>query len=136
MYIEPSLFPPFCMVQRPGFSTRSRSGNLSGFTGTACTPSLASNGRLCVKQRSPQDSQPAQQRVHLASGAVALAGHNTKMYACPMQSSSASSEKESTIMVLQESITKTRRRGSFHRQESAISYGSRRPQTETVDSHQ
>ena len=58
------------------------------------------------------------------------------MYACPKQSSSASSKKESAIVVLQESVTKISRRDSLHRRESAISHGSTRPQTETAGAHQ
>ena len=53
-------------------------------------------------------------------------------YACPKQSSSVSSKKGSEIVMLQESITKISWRESLHRQESAISHGSRRPQTETA----
>ena len=71
-YMGPLSFTPSCMVQRPGFSIGSRSGYLSGFTNSTCTLSLASKARLRVERRSPQESQPAQHRVHLASGAVAL----------------------------------------------------------------
>ena len=39
-------------------------------------------------------------------------------------------------MVLQESATKITWRDSLHRRESAISHGSRRPQTETAGAHQ
>ena len=38
--------------------------------------------------------------------------------------------------MLQESVTKTNWRDNLHRQESAISQGSRRPQTETIGAHQ
>ena len=58
------------------------------------------------------------------------------MYACPKQSSSASSKRTSAIVVLQESITKISWRDSFHRWELAISHGSRRSQTETAGTHQ
>ena len=54
-YTELSLFQPICMVQRPGFSTRSRKGYLSGFTNAraACTPSLTSNGKtMCQMKKS------------------------------------------------------------------------------------
>ena len=59
-----------------------------------------------------------------------------KTYACPKQPSSASSKKESAIVVLQESVTKISSIDSLHRRESAISHGSRRPQTETSGTHQ
>ena len=59
-----------------------------------------------------------------------------KTYACPKQSSSASSKKESAIVVLQESVTKISWRDSLHRRESAISHGSKRPKTETAGAHQ
>ena len=65
-YTGLSSFPPSCTVQRPGFSIGSRSGYWSGFISAACA-------------RNPQESQPAQHRVHLASGAAALAGHATRM---------------------------------------------------------
>ena len=71
-YMGPLSFTPSCMVQRPGFSIGSRSGYLSGFTNSTCTLSLVSKARLRVERRSPQESQPAQHRVHLASGAAAL----------------------------------------------------------------
>ena len=69
------LFPPSCTVQGPRFSTGSRSGYLSSFTKAVRAPSLASNSKtiyICIKWRNPQESQPAQHRVHLASGTVAL----------------------------------------------------------------
>ena len=59
-----------------------------------------------------------------------------KTFACPKQSSSASSKKESAIVVLQESVTKISWRDILRRRESAISHGSRRPQTETAGTHQ
>ena len=55
-----------------------------------------------------------------------------KTYACPKQPSSASSKKESAIVVLQESVTKISSIDSLHRQESIISHGGRNPQTKTV----
>ena len=65
-----------------------------------------------VEQISPQESQPAQHRIHLASGAAALGwpSHKDgwKMYTCKKQSSSARCKKTGRIMVLQESVTKTR----------------------------
>ena len=71
-YTQPSSFPPSCTVQRPGFSTESKSGYLNDFINTACAAYLASNARLRLKQRSPQESQTAPHRGHLASGAAAL----------------------------------------------------------------
>ena len=47
-----------------------------------------------------------------------------------------SSKKESSIVVLQESITEISWRDSLCRWESAISHGSRRPQTKTDGAHQ
>ena len=73
-YTEPSLFPPSCTVQRPGFLIGSRSGYWSGFTNAAYAPPLASNGKtMCqTKKSSREPACPAQHRVHLASGAAAL----------------------------------------------------------------
>ena len=59
-----------------------------------------------------------------------------KTYACPKQSSSTDSKKESAIVVPQESVTKISRRDSLHRRKFAISHGSMRPQTETAGAHQ
>ena len=59
-----------------------------------------------VERRSPQESQPAQHRVHFLQVQLRWAGHVTKIYACPEQSSSARSKKKSAIVVLQESVTK------------------------------
>ena len=47
-----------------------------------------------------------------------------------------SSKRGSMIVVFQESVTKTSWRDSLHSRESAISHGSRRPQTETASAHQ
>ena len=91
-----------------------------------------------VKRRSPQESQPAQHRVHLASGAAAQGWphHKDGRHACLKQSSSVSSKKKSMIVVLQGSVTKTSWRDSLHRQESAISHGSRSPQIKIAGVHQ
>ena len=82
---------------------------LSGFTNTACAPSLASlMARLRVKRRDPQESQPAQHRGHFRCSCAGQAtSQGWKTYACPKQSSSAMSKKESVIVALQESVTKT-----------------------------
>ena len=56
----------------------------------------------------------------------------SKTHACSKQSSSAGSKEESVIVVLQESVTKINLRDSLHGRESAISRGSRRPQTQTA----
>ena len=60
-YAEPSLFPPSCTVQKPGFSTGSRSGYWSGFIRAACAPSLASNGKTTcqTKKSSRKPACPA-----------------------------------------------------------------------------
>ena len=71
-HTELSPFLPSCTAQRPGFSTGSRSGYLSGFVNAVCAPSLHQMARLRVTQRRPQEIQPAQHRAHLASGAAAL----------------------------------------------------------------
>ena len=65
------VIPTSSMVQRPGFSTRSRTAYLSSFINTVCLHPWHQIPRLRVKRRSPQESQPAQHRVHLASGAAA-----------------------------------------------------------------
>ena len=108
-YTEPSSLPPFCTVRTPGFSTGSRSGYFSGFIKAACAPFLASNGKTTC-QTMKSSSQPAQHRVNLASDASTLGWPHHKdgeIYAYPKQSSSANSQKESVIVVLQESVTKT-----------------------------
>ena len=66
--LEPSSFPPSCTVQRPGFSTGSRSGYFSGFIDAACAPSLVSNGKTMYQTKKSSRKPPAQHRVHLASG--------------------------------------------------------------------
>ena len=71
-YTGPSSFPLSCTVHRPGFSIGSRSGYWSGFTNTPALHPWHQMARPRVKQRSPQESQPAQHRVHLVSGAAAL----------------------------------------------------------------
>ena len=84
-YTGPSSFPPSCTVQRPGFSIRSRSGYWRGFTKAACAPSLASYGKTTwhvSERRSPQESQPAKHRVHLASGAVVMGWPHRKDGRC------------------------------------------------------
>ena len=96
-------------------------------------------GMLHVKQRSPQESQSAQHRAQFASGAAALGWPHFKdgrHNACPKQSFSVSSKKESIMVVFQKSITKTHWRDSLHRRETAISHGNRKPLTETVGAHQ
>ena len=70
--------------------------------------------------RSPEESQPAQHRVHLwlqvqLCWAATSQGWNT--YTCVKQSSSASSKKESEMVVLQESVTKISWKDSLHRRD-------------------
>ena len=91
-----------------------------------------------VERRSPQESQPAQHKSTscfrcICTGLATSQGWKT--YACSKQSFSASSKKESAVVVLQESVTKISCL-SLHRRESAISHGSRTPQTETAGAHQ
>ena len=59
-YTEPSLFPR-CTVQRPGFSTGSRSGYLSRFINAVYAPLLASNGKATcqTKKSSRKPACPA-----------------------------------------------------------------------------
>ena len=138
-YMVPSSFPPSCAVQRPGFSIGSRSGYWSGFANAACAPSLASNGKTTcrTKKSSKEPACPAWSlSCFRCSCAVLATSQGWKTYACPKQSSSASSKKESAIMVLQESVTKISRRVSLHRWVLAIRNGSRRRQTETAGAHQ
>ena len=105
-----SSFPPSCTVQRPGFSIGSRSGCWSSFTNAACAPSLPSNGKTTCKTKN-SSREPACPAYSPSYFKCSCAGQATsqrwKRFACPEQSSSASSKKESAIVVLQESITKT-----------------------------
>ena len=121
-------------MQRPGFSIGSRSGYWSGFTNAACAPSLESNGKTTCRTKK-SSREPACQAWSPSCFRCSCAGlamsKGWKTYACPKQSSSASSKKKRAIVVLQESGTKTSLRDSWHRQEVAISHGSRRPQTES-----
>ena len=71
-YKESSSFPPSCTVQRPGFSTGSRSGYLGGFINAAFAPSVAWNGKTTCQTKKSARKQLAQHRFHLASGATAL----------------------------------------------------------------
>ena len=107
---EPLSFPSSCMVQRSGFWIGSRLGYLSNFCNTACAPSLASKGKTTcpTKTSSRQSACPAKSLSCFRSSAMDC--HIAIMVdtcACPEQSSSESSKKESMILVLQESVTKT-----------------------------
>ena len=62
--------------------------------------------RLRVKQRSPQESQPAQHRVHLASGAAALGWPHQKDER-RMHPKSSLPQMESVIMVFQKSVQRS-----------------------------
>ena len=67
------------------------------------------------------------------------AGHATRMEDVRMSKAvffSQLQEGKHAIAVLRESVTKISRRDSLHRRESAISHGSRRPQTATAGAHQ
>ena len=123
----------------PGFSIGSRSGYWSGFVKTACTPSLASNGKtICqTKKSSREPACPAYSPSCFRCICTGLAtSQGRKTQTIPKQSSSASSKNESAIVVLQKIVIKISWRDSFYRLESAISHGSRRPQTETAGAHQ
>ena len=90
-----------------------------------------------MKKSSRQPAYPAWSPSCFRCSSVGLAmSQGWKTYACQKQSSSASSRKESMIVVLQESVTKTSWTDSLHRQESTISHGSERRQAETVCAHQ
>ena len=102
-------FPPSCTVQRPGFSIESRPGHCSGFTNAARAPSLASIGKTTcrTKKSSREPACPAWSPSCFRCCCAELAtSQGWKTYACPKQSFSASSKKESAIVVLQESVTK------------------------------
>ena len=71
-YTEPSSFPPSCTVQRPEFSTGSRSGYWSSFTNAACAPPLASNSKSTCRTKKSSRKPACPARVHLASCAAAL----------------------------------------------------------------
>ena len=108
-FTGPSSLPPSCTVQRPGFSIGSRSGYWSGFTNAACVPSLASNGKTTCRNEEvlKRVSLPSIESILLQCSCAGLTmSQGWKTYACPKQSSSASSKKESAIVVLQESLTK------------------------------
>ena len=108
-YTGPSSLPPSCTVQRPRFSIGSRSGYWSGLTNAACAPSLALNGKtMCrTKKSSREPACPAYNPSCFRCSCAGLAAsQGWKTYACQKQSSSASSKKESAIVVLQESVTK------------------------------
>ena len=106
-YAEPSSFPPSCTVHRPGFVIGSRSGYWSGFTDAARAQSLASKGKTtCPTKKSSRE--PACSAESPTCSECSCAGltwsQGWTTYACPKQSSSASSEKESAIVVLQENL--------------------------------
>ena len=84
-----------------------------------------------VRRRNPSATGP-----HKCSCVGLTTSQGWKTCACPKQSSSGRSKKENAIVVLQESVAKISWRDSWHRRESAISHGSRRPQTETVGAYQ
>ena len=84
-----------------------------------------------VERRSPQESQPAQHRVHLASGAAAL-GWPCHKDGRRMHAESRLLQRAPRGKVRPWCITKTSWRDSLHRREWAISHDSRRPRTETV----
>ena len=96
-------------MQTPGFSTGSRPGYWSAFTNAACAPSLESNGKtMCrTKKSSREPACPAYSPSCFRCSCAGLAAsQGWKTYACLKQSSSASSKKESAIVMFQESVTK------------------------------
>ena len=95
--------------------------------------------RQRVKRRSPQESQPAQHKVHLTSGATALS------WPCQKDGSRTHAQ----VVFFSELQEGKRDRGAprkrykdqpkrlhRHRRESAISHGSTRHQTKTDGAHQ
>ena len=93
----------------PGVSIGSRSGYCSGSTNAACASPLASNGKTtCQTKFSREPACPTQSPSCVrCSFAWPATSQGCKTYACPKQSSSASSKTEIMILVLQERVTKT-----------------------------
>ena len=104
-YTEPSLYPPSCTTQRPGFSTGSRSGYLSGFTNAACAPSLASNAKT-MRQTKKSSREPACPALSPPCLRCIYAGLDMSqgwtIYASPKQYSLASSKKGCVIVCSKE----------------------------------
>ena len=134
-YTGPSSFPPSCTLQRHGFSIGSRSSYWSGFTNAACAPSLPSNGKTTCRTKK-SSREPAYPSYSSSCFSCSCAGLSTsqewKTYTCQ---SSLLQRVPRRIVVLQESVSKTSRRDTLHRGESAIRHGSRKPQTETTGAH-
>ena len=61
-FTGPSLFPPPCTVQRPGYSIGNRSGYWSVSPTLLALHPWHQMARLRVKRRSPKESQPAQHK--------------------------------------------------------------------------
>ena len=96
-YTQPSSFSTSCTVQTPVFHIWSRSGYLSGFTNAAVSPSSASNGKpTCQTKKSPREPAcPAESPSCFRCSCAGLAtSQGCETYACPGQSSSASSKKK------------------------------------------
>ena len=92
-----------------------------------------------VERRKPQESQTAKHRVHLASGAAALGwprhtdgrrSHTKRslLHRAPRRKARSWCSKKA--------LQRSAEGDSLHGRESAISHGSRRPQTETAGAHQ
>ena len=131
-YTEPSWSRLSCTVQRPGFSTGSTSGYWSGFTDGYCTPSLASNEEVLKRA-----SLPSTESI-LFQARLRWSGRVSRMEDIRMPKAVFLSELREGK---RDRGAKRKRyrdhwRDSLHRQESAISHGSRRPQTEAVGAHQ
>ena len=133
-YTEPSSFPLLLYGAHPWVLCRKQIRLLERFHQRRLRSILGIQWQDYVS-----NEEVLKHRVHLAFRCICV-GLATpqvwKTYACPKQSSSASSKKESMTVVLQESVTKASWKGSLHRRESAVSYGSRKPQTETAGAHQ
>ena len=137
-YKEPSPFPHSCTVQRPGFSIGSRSGYLSGFTNAAYAPSLASNDKTTSRTEKSL-RQSTQHRVHLASGAAALGwprhkdGRRRHAQSSRLQ---RAARKKARPGCSKKALQRSAEETACASRESAISHGSRKPQTETAGAHQ
>ena len=92
-----------------------------------------------VERRSSQESQPAQQRVYLASGVAAL-GWPRHKHGRPTHARSSllqqAPRRKARSWCSKKALQRSAEGDSLHGRESAISHGSRSPQTETAGAHQ
>ena len=133
-----SLFPPSCMVQRHGFPIESLLGHWSSFINTACAPSLASNGKTTCRRKSLQRASVPSIESILLQVQLRWAGHVTRMEDVRMPKAVFFSELREGKR--DRGAPRKRYKDQLKRQlaqaGTAISHGSRRPQTETAGAHQ